>query len=233
VYDTSILAKSTGASLGVVAVVGMLFLSTGTAFATPISGIGGFKIQADGIEGDDLILYPGDGDAENHSQYPQGIVELSGTTIDNLRLIKRFNLDQYGIADANARIVITAGAGPQNVTSDELLLKTPELSADTAVFSGLTIDEQDAADTQEGIRNMITLRAPDAPTVSGSSADIQGGTRQVSLDGGSNPGLALSGANIRATYLATNSITLPDLALSVQYDGNNDGNYDDPTQDYF
>ena len=226
-YDKSILAKSTGASLGVVAVVGMLFLSTGTAFATPISGIGGFVIEADTITGQDLMLYPGDGDAENYSSgegYPQGVVELNGVTIDDLKLIKRFNLNQYNVADANARLVITAGKGSANVTSGQLLLKTPELSATNAEFSGLEIDEENAADTRKGIHNMITLRAPGNAT----EASV---TRQVNLTGGSNPGLLLEGAQIRATYLATNTITLPNLGLEVQLDTNNNGNYTDP-QDY-
>ncbi len=222
VYDKSILAKSTGASLGVVAVVGMLFLSTGTAFAAPISGIGGFVIEADTITGQDLMLYPGDGDAENYSSgagYPQGVVELNGVTIDDLKLIKRFNLNQYGMY-GNARLVITAGSGA-NVTSGQLLLKTPELSADRAKFSGLEIDEENAADTQQGVHNVITLRAPGNAT----EASV---TRQVNLTGGSNPGLLLEGAQIRATYLATNTITLPDLGLEVQYDANNNGNFTDP-----
>ncbi|MFD1587796.1 DUF6230 family protein [Halorientalis brevis] len=223
-YDKSILAKSTGASLGVVAVVGMLFLSTGTAFAAPISGIGGFVIEADTITGDDFILYPGAGDAENTSQYPQGIVELNAVTIDNLKLIKRFNLNQYNVADANARLVITAGGGSSNVTSGQLLLKTPELSADKAQFSGLEIDEENANDSQAGLHNVLTLRAPANAT----EASV---TRQVNLTGGSNPALLLEGAQIRATYLATNTITLPDLGLEVQLDTNNNGNYTDP-QDY-
>jgi hypothetical protein len=224
VYDRSILAKSTGASLGVVAVVGMLFLSTGTAFAAPISGIGGFKIQAEEIQGDDFILYPGSGDAENISQYPQGIVELNSVTIKDLTLIKRFNLDQYGMT-GNARLVITAGAN-SDVTSGQLLLKTPELEASSATFSGLTIDEKNATETEQGIKQMITLRAPETPT-QGPDGDIAGGPRQVTLDGGSgNPGLVLQDANIRATYLATNEITLPDLGLEVQFDPNNDGTYE-------
>jgi len=225
-YDKSILAKSTGASLGVVAIVGMLFLSTGTAFAAPISGIGGFKIQADRIEGDDFILYPGSGDAENISAYPQGIVELGGVEIQNLKLIKRFNLNQYGIADGNARLVIEAGTGADNVTSGQLLLKTPELEADKAKFSGLTIDE----DQNSNIKQVLTLSAPNAPDTS-ASGELPGGPRQVTLSGGSNPGLQLRGANIRATYLATNEITLPQLALEVQFDTNNDGDFTD-AQDF-
>jgi hypothetical protein len=211
-YDKSILAKSTGASLGVVAIVGMLFLSTGTAFAAPISGIGGFVINADGIEGDDLILYPGDADAENASQYPQGVVELSAVEIESLELVKEFNLDQYGLS-GNARIVISAGNNGQNATASSLLLKTPQLSADSATFSGLTIDETQSSN----IAQVLTLRAPNTPSVT---------TREVSLSGGSNPGLQLHNPSIRATYLATNEITLPSLGLEVQFDPDNDNTYE-------
>ncbi|MFB6178261.1 MAG: DUF6230 family protein [Halorientalis sp.] len=218
-YDKQILAKSTGASLGVVAVVGMLFLSTGTALAAPISGIGGFKIRADRLAGDDIILYPGTGNTENVSMYPQGIVELNGVEIQNLRLIKTFHLTQYGFSSGAARLVITAGNSTQNVTSGQLLLKTPELSATKAVFSGLTVTEKDTPDTKKGIKQMITLRAPDKPST-GQSGDLPGGPRQISLSGGSNPGVQMRNANIRATYLATNTITLPHLGLEVQYSPN-------------
>ena len=224
-YETDIFAKSTGASLGVVAVVGILFLSTGTAFAVPISAIGGFRIQADRIAGDDFILYPGSGDAENQSRYPQGVAELRGVEIEDLRLSKRFNLDQYGTT-GNARLVITAGTNGTNVTTGQLLLKTPELSAETVVFTGLTVTEQNTPDTQSGFKRIITLRTHDRPRYNGSNADLAGGPRQIELTGGSNPGLQMRYADIRATYLATNRITLPNLGLAVQYDPNNDGVYE-------
>ncbi len=224
-YETDIFAKSTGASLGVVAVVGMLFLSTGTAFAVPISAIGGFRIQADRIAGDDFILYPGSGDAENQSRYPQGVAELREVEIEDLRLVKRFNLDQYGMT-GNARLVITAGTNGTNVTTGQLLLKTPELSAETVVFTGMTVSEQNTPDTRSGFKRIITLRTHDTPSYNGSNADLDGGPRQIELTGGSNPGLQMRYADIRATYLATNRITLPNLGLDVQYDPNNDGIYE-------
>ncbi|MFB6178749.1 MAG: DUF6230 family protein [Halorientalis sp.] len=226
-YDKSILAKSTGASLGVVAIVGMLFLSTGTAFAAPISGIGGFKIKADRIAGDDFILYPGTGNAENISKYPQGIVELQQVEIQNLQLIKTFHLTQYGFSQGAARLVIQAGnaSAGKNVTSGQLLLKTPELSADKATFSGLTIDEENSGN----IKQVLTLAAgPGAQPQPGS--EVQGGARSISLSQGSNPALQLRGANIRATYLATNTITLPDLGLEVQF-SSNDNDFTD-AQDF-
>jgi len=211
-YDKGLFAKSTGASLGVLAVVGMLFLSTGTAFATPIAGIGGFVINADGIEGDDLILYPGSSDAENAIVYPQAVVELSAVEIEGLELVKVFDLDQYGLS-GNARLVITAGDAGQNATASSLYLRTPQLSADTAKFSGLTVDESNT----NAIDQIITLRAPNTPGVT---------TREISLSGGSNPGLQLHNPSIRSVYLATNEITLPNLGLEVQFDPDNDGNYE-------
>lgn len=224
-YDKRILAKSTGASLGVVAVVGMLFLSTGTAFAMPVSGIGGFIIQADEIRGNDMVMYPGQGDAENHENYPQAVVELSGTEIDNMRLIKVFHLSEYGLS-GNARLVISAGDENHSVSSEALLMKTPALSAESATFSGMVIDEEHVPDDEkdeESLRRMITLRAPAEPT----EEELPGGARTIDLDGGSNPGLTMQNARIRATYLATNEITLPNLGLEVQYDANGDGDYTD------
>lgn len=224
-YDKSILAKSTGASIGVVAVVGMLFLSTGTAFAAPISGIGGFKIGADEIRGNNLVLYPGQDDAARTgnvsgpgggNNYPQAVVELSAVEIDNLELIKRFELSYWGLS-GNARLVITSTGTAQ---AGALLLKTPQLSADNAQFSGLQIDEttQSQGGGPTALGGSITLVAP-----SGSSTQA---AQSVSLSGGSNPGLTLTNPTIRATYLATNSIELPNLALEVQFDPDNDNVYE-------
>ncbi|MFB6164650.1 MAG: DUF6230 family protein [Haloarculaceae archaeon] len=223
-YDKAILAKSTGASLGVVAVVGMLFLSTGTAFAMPVSGIGGFTIQADEIQGNNMIMYPGVGDAENMDHYPQAVVELTKTKITNMRLMKTFHLGDYGIPglSGNARIVITAGNESNKVVSDSILMKTPALSANEATFNGMVIDEDNVTKSESGLRKLITLRAPASP----SSEELQGGTRSINLTGGSNPGMVMENANIRATYLATNQITLPNMGLEVQYDPDGDNVYE-------
>lgn len=226
-YDKSILAKSTGASIGVVAVVGMLFLSTGTAFAAPISGIGGFKIGADEIRGNDLVLYPGQDDAARSgnvsgpsggNSYPQAVVELSAVEIDNLELIKRFELGYWGL-NGNARLVITSTGTAQ---ADALLLKTPQLSADSATFSGLEIDEttQPQGSQQQGLAGSIQLTAPGGISQQTASNIELGGSNTA------NPGLTLDNPTIRATYLATNSITLPSLALEVQFDPDNDNVYE-------
>jgi hypothetical protein len=207
-YDKTLLAKTTGASLGVVALVGLLFVTTGTAFALPVAGIGGFQIQADRIEGDDMLLYPGIADATNQEDAPVMIVELRENRIDGLELSKRIDLEDFG-ADGELKLVIESGDG---VVAEELLLKTPGLTADEATFSGLEIGEDESDDLNE----VFEIRAPSEPE----------DTRQIDLDGGENPGLVMKDANIQATYLATNEITLPELKLTVKYDRDGDGDFE-------
>ncbi|MFB6179262.1 MAG: DUF6230 family protein [Halorientalis sp.] len=209
-YDTNLLAKSTGASLGVVALVGVLFLSTGTAFAMPVAGIGGFKITADKIKGDDLLLYPGLADGSNKDDYPHSIVELRNNRIEDLRLTKTLDLSDYTDVDGTARLVIQTDDG--TVKIDRLLLKTPKLTADKATFSGLEISEKDSSD----LEHSFSIRAPSEPD----------DTRQIDLSGGDNPGLVMEDAEIRATYLATDEITLPNLEVKFQLDTDGDGEYE-------
>jgi hypothetical protein len=75
--------------------------------------------------------------------------------------------------------------------ADRILLKSSALTSDRAIFQQLQIDEQPVDDPS----SQFTLRA----------------------DG--DPGLELQNANIRAHYLTTSSITLPQLSLTVDYDG--------------
>lgn len=244
-YDKSILAKSTGASLGVVAVVGLLFMSTGTAFAMPVAGIGGFTIQADEITGEGLVLYPGSSSAENttnvndgalNDQYPSGVIELDQTTINGLQLQKVFDLENKTtlqgttLMPGKARLNIVSGG---EVTSDTLMLKAQQIGTNgTAEFSGLTITENTVEGPQD-VTSWLVLRSSENASDyrnpiddTNFSASVKGNERKKSYDGASQPGLYLEQPFIRATYLATDSITIPELRLEVQYDPDNDGDYE-------
>ena len=238
-YDKGILAKSTGASLGVVAIVGLLFVSTGTAFAMPVAGIGGFTISADVIEGEGMVLYPGSSDAENSTdvssnsnagvdnQYPVGVVELDSTTIEGMNLKKVFDLqnETSGVMPGKARIVISASG---NVTSQTLMMKTPQLAADEAKFSGMEIDEN-TVNSARDISSWLELRTDQDPVkpIEGVPSDSLAGERNKNYTGGDGgPGMVMKEPYIRATYLATDQITIPGMALEVQYDNDNDGDYE-------
>jgi hypothetical protein len=224
-YDKSILAKSTGASLGVVAVVGMLFLSTGTAFAIPISGIGGFNIQATEIRGENLKLYPGVGAASgqnNITQYPTGVVELTSVDIDGLLLTKVIPLPSaLGFnPGSSAQLVITSSG---TVSADTLLLKTPKLSASDSTFNGLVISE---SPNPSEAAEIIQLESNEQPT-NAQGQTIPFRTQGSSFDGGgARTGLVLQDAQIQGVYLATNQINIPGLSLEVQADLDGDTTYE-------
>ncbi|AQL43857.1 hypothetical protein BV210_14595 [Halorientalis sp. IM1011] len=210
-YDKSLLAKSTGVSLGVIAVVGLLFLSTGTGLAVPVAGIGGFTIEADSIEGDDLVLYPDVVERDEGTDAPQAIMELQANRIEGLRLVKTIDMGELSLDafDGTARITIESGG---TVETDQILIRSTGLNASEASFSGLRMRGTDSDDLTETFQ----ITAPSEP--------VEGKT--VSLDGGENPGIEMTDAEIHATYLATNRITLPELELRVQYDTDDDGEYE-------
>ncbi|WP_335999242.1 DUF6230 family protein [Halorientalis halophila] len=209
-YDKTLLAKSTGVSLGVIAVIGLLFLSTGTALAVPVAGIGGFTIEADRIEGDDLVLYP-DVVEESGSDQPQTVMELQANRIEGMRLVKRIDFDDvtFDQMDGNMRITIESGG---TVETDQIFIQSPGLNATDSTFNGLRMSASDSEDLDE----TFLIEAPGDP--------IEGKT--VTIDETDNPGIVMDNAEIHATYLATDQITLPDLEVRVQYDSDDDGEYE-------
>lgn len=239
-YDKDTLAKSTGASLGVVAIVGMLFLSSGMAFATPIANIGGFQVQADSVAADNFILYPGSAQTSNSSgglggtadaNYPMAVNELENATIKGFALVKTVDISELtgndgGLAGEAAIVV----ASNSTVTANSILLKTPALSADSASFSGLSIYEEGASDLQ----NTFTLKANKsvsqtfrlADDPESSLSDLTGSQSGVTGPDSSNAAVYLQNANIQAAYLVTSQITLNNLGVEVWYDGDDDGDYE-------
>ncbi len=211
-YDKDTFTRGTGVSLGVVAVVGLVFLSSGTAVSLPVAGIGGFTIQADRVEGDDLLLYPSLCDTSEVGDYPHATIELRNNSIDGLRLIKQSDIGDYtgDAVGGTARFVIETDEG---VIAEELLLRTPALDAEEATFSGFELSETATND----LTRAFSIRAPPEP-----AADA----RQLTLTGGENPGFVLENTTIRARYLATNQISLPGLRLRVEYDEDGDGEFE-------
>lgn len=211
-YDKDTFTRGTGLSLGVVAIVGLVFLTSGTAFSLPVAGIGGFTIQADRVEGDDLLLYPSLSDTSQVADYPHTTIELRNSSIEGLELRKRIDLGNYfgnGI-DGTARFVIMTD---RDVSTDGLLLRSPALDAEESTFNGFELSETATSD----LNRAFSIRAPSEP---------QAEARQFDLTGGENPGLILENTTIRATYLATNRISLPGLALRVEYDEDGDGAFE-------
>ena len=217
-YDKKILAKGTVASFGVVALVVMLIVSSGMAFAAPLSGIGGFTIKADELRGDDLFLYPGVTDSSERSGLPVAVAEFSSVEIDGLELTKEFT--GMPVIGGNARIVITS---TDTVTADSLLVKQSKLTASNSTFNGLLIDEQNSEDPSEQFQQI----APSTDAQRHRGADSATSPKSINLSTQSNPGIVLQNATIQAHYQAVNEISIPGLTLATEYDANGDGDYTD------
>lgn len=216
-YDKKVLAKGTAVSFGVVALVAMLIVSSGMAFAAPLSGVGGFTIQADELRGDDLYLYPGVSDTSEREGIPTATAEFSAVEIDGLELTKEFeNVPAIG---GNARIVITS---TDTVTADSLLVKQSKLQASSSTFNGLLIDEENA-EYSESFKQVAPSTAEQR--TEGSDGTIE--PKTLDLSNASNPGIVLQNATINAHYQAVNEISIPGITLATEYDANGDGDYTD------
>lgn len=205
-YERSTFAKGTAVSLAVVGVVALVVLASGTAYAMPLAGVGGFTIRADQVTAENVVIYPGVGDTSERSAYPMAVVEQQGVRIDGLRMMKDLDVGTIPGLSGNARLVIASSG---TVTADEQVLKFSKLEAQRATFNGQIVDEH----------------ASDDPTrqFDISSGSYDGRTVNVSPDG---PAQVLTNATIDAHYLASNQITMPGMTFAVEYDQDGDGTYE-------
>ena len=217
-YDKKVLAKGTAVSFGVVALVAMLIVSSGMAFAAPLSGIGGFTINADELRGDDLYLYPGVSDTSEREGIPVATAEFSAVEIDGLELTKSF--EDIPAIGGNARVVITS---TDTVTADSLLVKQSKLTADSSTFNGLLIDEENAERPSDQFKQV----APSTAEQRTEGVDAGQPPKSIDLSNASNPGIVLQNASIQAHYQAVNEISIPGITLATEYDANGDGDYTD------
>lgn len=163
-YDRTRIARGVGTAVAVWALVGLLVMSTGVAFALPLAGIGGFNVSATEITADRLTLYPGSADTSNTSRYPQAVVELKNVDAQNLQLVKHFNLDYYGLS-GNARLVIWSRGATDG---GAMLLKSSVVSANGASFTDFGIDESNTSDVSTRLevtsQNEVDLDDPELRT---------------------------------------------------------------------
>lgn len=203
-HDKSRLLKGTGASIAVVAMIGLIVVSTGTAFATSVAGVGGFTVEADEIRIEGLTIYPGTTDTSGQSgKIPAATQEMQSVEIDGLYLNKTQSLPMGG----QMKMTITATG---TVTSGQQVMKATYVEAGNATLHGQVIDEQ-----------------PQKPKFAVTACGE--GYNGVTVDIKSNcsgPDVVLKDVHIRAHYLATDRITLPGQKIIVSWDKDGDGDYE-------
>lgn len=211
-YDKRILAAGLAASIGALALIGVLLAASGVAYAVPLAGVGGFTVEAEEIRGEGMYIYPGVEETSESDAQPVAVTELQSTEIEGLVLTKEMDASPLPGVDGTVTFVIES-AGNQTVETDEQMLKYSELHANESEFSGQVIDEYNEDDPRE----QFDITAP---------GDAQEG-KTVNISG-EEPGLVLRDVEITAHYLAVSSISIPDLEYSVEHDPN--GNVDDSAE---
>jgi hypothetical protein len=208
-YNRRILAAGLAASIGALALIGVLLAASGVAYAVPLAGIGGFTLEAEEIRGEGMFIYPGVEETSETDAQPVVVNELQSAEIEGLVLTKEIDASAIPGLDGTARIVISQNDN-QTVETSETMLKFSHLGARESAFSGQVVREYNADDP----RDSFSLAAPGEP-VSGKTVNITG----------QEPGLVLKNVEIQAHYMAVESISIPDLDMEFHYD--EDGSTDD------
>ncbi|MFC7230874.1 DUF6230 family protein [Saliphagus sp. GCM10025308] len=201
-YNKKRLLTGTGASFFVVALVGLIVLSSGTAYAAPLAGAGGFTVEADEIRSEEFLLYPGAGENDEGTT-PVVVVEQRGVEIDGLVLTREQPVDALPGLDGSMMIEFTTD---DTVTANEQYLKMSGQSAESATFNGQVINAQQSDDPNQQFQQ----------TAGDNSNPEEGLLTNVEGEG---PGMVQEDAEIDMVYLASDEITLPGLDVNVYYEG--------------
>ena len=144
-YDRERVARGAGAAIAIWVLIALTFLSTGVTYAAPLAGLGGFNVSVGVVQSDSLALYPAVGDTSERDAYPQAIVELENTALEDLDAYKDLDVSSVPGLTGTARFRL---ASEGRVDSGNVLLKTATLSADDARFQGFSIEDEDTGDVR-------------------------------------------------------------------------------------
>lgn len=151
-YNRKRIARGAGTAVAVWALVGLLVMSTGVAYALPLAGIGGFTVSADRITSDGMTLYHGVGDTSEIDAYPQAIVELTETEMIDMSLTKTMDVSGVPGLSGTAKLRIDSAGRTQG---SAVVVKSSALTANGATFEQFAIDERNTTDP----RTAFTMRA--------------------------------------------------------------------------
>jgi hypothetical protein len=125
--------------------------ATGNAYAAfPITGVGGFVIAADSINGTGFKQAPTVGQTSQQQAYPMSLITLDNVTIKGLKLTKDIDVSsQFGGLISKVQIQITSS---QDVTGTGVNMNVSGITADQANFGGLDIHESYSTDPTKQIQ---------------------------------------------------------------------------------
>jgi len=142
-YDRQRVARGAGAAIAIWTLIGLVFLSSGVAYAVPLAGLGGFNATIGVVESDSLALYTDVGDTSQRAAYPQAIVELRNTQLKDLEAYKDLDVSSFPGVSGTARFRLASNG---DIDSNNVLIKTSALTADDAQFDAFAIEDEGTGD---------------------------------------------------------------------------------------
>lgn len=192
----------------------VLIASTGVALTAPLSGTGGFTIQADYVSASAAVTTPARAESTRIDETPAARFEVTESSLRNVRVTKTLSVDELPGLNGRIRLVLR---NPDWLDLDGVAFKTDELTADTAVWRGFVLDERRA---DSALDQFVASAGPtpnDTPNTDDPLA-VQGS--------GDEPAFELYDARIEAFSLTVDSMDFSDVSLLVQYDPDSDGTYE-------
>lgn len=199
-YDRRTFALRTIASLLATGALVLALVMSGTAYAVPLGGIGGFDIQAEEITAESAVFYPGYGQTSTEEKANLLIVELRDVELTGLTLRKPLDTSTVPGISGDAELAIDSGT---TVSADQLILKTSGVQGEQATLNNAIIAEQSSSDPSDS----FLVSAGDA------SGSVDGQITSIDND---RPAAKLTDVTLTGHYVAAGALTIPDLEVRVQ-----------------
>lgn len=177
----------------------LILVMSGTTYAVPLGGIGGFTVTADDITAESAVIYPGYGQTDSQEKANVLIVELRSVEITGLSLQKDLDTSTVPGISSDATMSVESET---TVSADQLVLKTTGLTADSATLNNAIIAEQTSSNPAD---SFLISAGP-------ASGSFQG---QITTIDNDRQAAKLSNVQLTGHYIAAGALTIPDVTVEI------------------
>lgn len=219
-YDNKRLASGVGVLLSLWALVGLLVMSSGVGLAVsaPLSPSGGFVVEANYMGAEQSISTSGS--YSKSTGVPVAKFEITESYVEYLRLSKTLNVSGSDVPGLNGKMRLLIQS--DTATLQGVTFKTNDLTASTARWRGFVLDER--YDSGSKFYSYAGPNPESAPNTD-DTMEVDGSTPGA-VRKSEKPGFQLYNARIEMSSLTADQVTLSNLDLRVQYDPDDDGDYE-------
>lgn len=192
-----------GPAVFISALLIFLYLSGAVAMAFPVTGVGGFTIEASSVSGNDLHIYPAMEETDKVSEHPVATLESEYMKLEDFRITKDFNFDDFSdVGTGTMRIVVRSDSSDPTVVEDSIV-KAVSMRADRADMENLVMRENTVPSGSNPL-------GPNDPVEFVQSADE----------------FDLEDMDMQTARMAARRVEMPSPVIVIQFDADNDGTFE-------